>query len=358
MKQILLILVGGTICCGLNEEGTLSVSEKAGMMLCANFKKSGSPYAQKVQIDTTENMFILSENMTVDKWNHILDTYQEYTAKKAYDGVIIAHGTDTLAYSAALFSMLLAGIKIPVFFVSSQKRLELSEANGNDNFRCAVECIARGIVPNVYVPYRNLSDGRMYLHLGSRIEQCQNYSDDFFSQGMIDITDITEKNYRDFFAKIETLYPQKKAKPLPVAPETRLSDCVLQIKPYVGIRYDAYDYDKFSAVLHGTYHSGTACAETDKAHSLLCMIRLCSESEHPIDAYLSPSKLSGEIYETVSTIGKSKISFLYGYTWETAYAKLLIAYSLMEDSSKRATFLATEHNFEKIDSEKTVISKE
>ncbi len=349
MKNILLILVGGTICCGLNEEGTLSVSEQAGAMLLSGFESSGSPYVRKVKIDTTENMFILSENMTVDKWNRLLATYRACTAKKAYDGVIIAHGTDTLAYSAALFSMLLSGTEIPVFFVSSQKRLDAVGANGNDNFRCAIECIARGITLNIYVPYRNLSDGRMYLHLASRIEQCKNYSDDFYSHGMLDVTDMTEENYREYFAKIEALYPQDKIKALPDFGDKQLTDCVLQIEPYVGIRYDAYHYDKFSAVLHGTYHSGTACAETDSPHSLLHLLKLCSEAEQSIDVYLSPSRLSGEIYETVSTIGKSKISFLYGYTWETAYAKLLIAYSLLECDKDRAEFLATEYNFEKID---------
>ena len=107
MKNILLVLVGGTICTSLNQHGTLSVNEKAGVKLKSNFENSNSPYAKKVNIDITENLFILSENITVEKWNLIIDTYRKYTENKKYDGIIFAHGTDTLAYSSALFSMLL-----------------------------------------------------------------------------------------------------------------------------------------------------------------------------------------------------------------------------------------------------------
>ena len=190
MKNILLILVGGTICTALNDEGMLSVSGEAGALLKSNFEKSGSPYAYKVQIDLTENLFILSENMTVEKWNLMADTYRAFTQKKKYDGIIFAHGTDTLAFSASLFSMWLCGTDIPVFFVSANERLTSPRSNGNDNFRCAVECICRGIRPDVYAVYKNLSDGRMYLHLASRLEQCRNYSEDFTSFGAIDISDI------------------------------------------------------------------------------------------------------------------------------------------------------------------------
>ena len=107
MKKILLILVGGTICTALNEKGTLSVSEKAGSVLTDNFEKSGSGFAKNVKFTLTENLFILSENMTVKNWNLMLETYRKNIGKDNFDGVIFAHGTDTLAYSSALFSLLL-----------------------------------------------------------------------------------------------------------------------------------------------------------------------------------------------------------------------------------------------------------
>ena len=171
--------MGGTICTSINESGHLTVSKEAGILLKDNYLKSDSPYADKVKIDTTKNLYVLSENMTVKKWNEIIKTYRKYVSRKKYDGVILAHGTDTLAYSASIVSILFSASEVPVFFVSANENLKSDKTNGNDNFRCAVECICRGIIPNVYVPYKNISDGRMYIHLGSRLEQCRNYSEDF-----------------------------------------------------------------------------------------------------------------------------------------------------------------------------------
>ncbi len=352
MKRILLILVGGTICTALNHNGTLSVNETAGVMLKDNFLASASPFANKVTIDLSENLFILSENMTVDYWNKIIATYRKEIVK-GYDGVIFAHGTDTLGFSAPLFSMLLANTEIPVFFVSSNARLTSPIANGNENFRYAIECICRGITPNVYVTYKNISDNRMYLHLASRIRQCENYSDDFFSVGAIDVTDITQENYKDYLDKIKSLYPQNKKQPIiKKLDDIILKNCVLMIEPYVGLRYDVFDFSNFSAVLHGSYHSGTVSVENG-VYSILNMMEFCSKQNPNVDVYISPTKLEGEIYETIPTManhsvnGKS-INLLFGTTKELAYAKLLIAYSLFDSKSDRENFLKSEINFENI----------
>ncbi len=352
MKNILLIPVGGTICTEINEVGTLSVSKNAGIKLKAYFENSDSLYKNKVNIDVTENLYILSENMTVEKWNLIIDTYRKYTKDKKYDGIIFAHGTDTLAYSSALFSILLSSTDTPIFFVSANERLESPRSNGNENFKCAIECICRGIEPNIYVPYKNLSDNKMYLHLASRLEQCKNYSEDFYSKGALDITDINDENYSTYFDKLNKMYPQDQiTKAVDIYNMPPLKECVLMIQPYVGINYSVFDYSKFSAVLHGTYHSGTACAEKTLTNanygtnSILYMFDRCEELN--VDTYYSPAKLSGEVYETTGIIANhSSATFLYGYTTEVTYAKLLIAYSIFDDKKQAIEFVEKNYNFE------------
>lgn len=350
MKNILLILVGGTICTALNEQGTLSISEGAGVKLVENFKNSDSTFKDKLEIKATENLFILSENMSIPNWNLMLDTYRKHINTDSFDGVIFAHGTDTLAYSTSLFSLILANTDIPVFFVSSNARLDSERANGNDNFRYAVELICKGIEPNVYATYKNISDNRMYLHLGSRLEQCKNYSEDFFSEGAIDITDISDETFKT----IKEKYPEKEKSPLiNINDDWHLKNCVLMINPYVGLDYDSFSYSRFSAILHGTYHSGTACAEPYE-NSVLHLMDLCEKENPDIDIYLSPSKNSGEIYDTVRVIdshkaNQKKINFLYGCTNETAYAKLVLAYSIWEEKKDIEKFINTNINFEFFD---------
>jgi hypothetical protein len=72
-------------------------------------------------------------------------------------------------------------------------------------------------------------------------------------------------------------------------------------------------------------------------------------SKFNVDTYLSPAKSEGEIYETVGEIKNSNINFLYGYTNESAYAKLLVAYSIFDTKYERQKFINEEINFEKID---------
>ena len=344
MRKILLILVGGTICTSLNEHGTLSISEGAGVKLIENFKNSDSPFKDKVEIKPTENLFILSENMSIENWNLMLDTYRKHINTDNFDGVIFAHGTDTLAFSTSLFALILANTDIPVFFVSSNARLDSDRANGNDNFRYTVELICKGIEPNVYATYKNISDGRMYLHLGSRLKQCANYSEDFFSNGAIDITDNFDKAL-----DLKT----KKSPLININDDWHLKNCVLMITPYVGLNYDSFNYSRFSAILHGTYHSGTACAEPYE-NSVLHLMDLCEKENPDIDIYISPSKNSGEIYDTVRVIDSHKanqkeINFLYGCTNETAYAKLVLVYSIFEEKKDIESFINTQVNFEFFD---------
>ncbi len=347
MKQILLILAGGTICTDLKEDRVLSVSGAAGGRLIDGFARSDSAFADQVSFDKSEDLFLLSENMTVTDWNLLYDVCRANLKRKPYDGVIIAHGTDTLAYSAALFSFLLSDCGVPVMFVSANRQPDAEGSNGEVNFRLAVELICAGIAPSVYVPYQNPSDKRSMLHLACRLKQCENYSEDFHSIGELDITSF----FNTFDpAEIRSLRfdlgstPENPQLALPA--DRTLSSRVLMIKPYVGIDYTAYDYGKFSAVLHGAYHSGTACAKNGP-HSVFTMIDRCADCDPPVPCYLSPARKSGVIYESTDLIAAyrtqsgQQICFLYGMTDEAAYAKLLIAYSLFDDPTTRLNFLNT-----------------
>ena len=69
--------------------------------------------------------------------------------------------------------------------------------------------------------------------------------------------------------------------------------------------------------------------------------------------YLSPSVYRKGTYETIYEIAEHetnghRIRFLYGFTEETAYAKLVIAYSLFDKEEERRKYIETECNFERI----------
>ncbi len=366
MKKILIVLTGGTICS--EYRGSIKYQGgKAETILENSFKNSDSPFADSVIFKSTENLGIFSENMTVSKWNRLIDTFRnmpEFISTAAvrgnypslcgrknssdenvFDGIIIAHGTDTLAYSAALFSILLKNTGVPVFLVSSNEALSSEHANGKENFAAAVECICGEIKPDVYVTYKN-ADGRMYLHLASRLTQCPNYSEDFHSIGELDISALTTGEISGRLPKDTHIY---KGRTVDMFEDWQLENSVLKIEPYTGLDYDFFDFSKVKAVLHGTYHSGTVCSETaDKADYANSIIHL-SEKCGDIPLYVSPSDFSGGTYETVHTAAENaKIKFVNGFTDEMLYAKLLIAVSYEPLKDCADEFIYGEYNKEKI----------
>ena len=149
-----------------------------------NFRNSASKYASLPDesfVDSKLDISTLSENMTIDKLSQIIKNIKNNNYNN-YAGVIVLHGTDTLAYTATLFSIIFADSEVPIMLVSANRPPDDPYTNANINFTFAVDCIMSGIAPNVYVPYRN-SDGRTHLHIASMLLQCSNFSEDFYDIG-------------------------------------------------------------------------------------------------------------------------------------------------------------------------------
>lgn len=113
MKKILLIATGGTIAsvedgCGLaptltGEELVRFVPQMQGLCDFA--------IVQPMNIDST--------NMRPVNWMHIRDAI--VTAYDDYDGFVVLHGTDTMAYTAAALSYLIQGSPKPIVLTGSQQ---------------------------------------------------------------------------------------------------------------------------------------------------------------------------------------------------------------------------------------------
>lgn len=315
-KEILLILTGGTICSfgDENDENRNLDITKAKRLLLSNFQNSNSLY-RMCNFDVKMVLDVLSENMTINKWNQLL-SFLKKVDFQSYKGVIIAHGTDTLAYTACLLALVLSGIKIPVFIVSSNLPLNDKFANGNDNFRAAVELICTGILPGVYVTYRN-DDNIIYLHKGCNITQAGNYSQNFYSrdsQVLKGATSIPTDWY-------------KVNNPINIQDISYLKNDVIYLKPYVGLNYSWIKIDdSIRVVVHGLYHSETACVEVEKKDrnsSILTLLKRCNEYNIPV--IIEPSSQEQSTYISNSKMVENGAIPIYGMTSEMVYVKTLIA---------------------------------
>ncbi len=389
MKDILLIHTGGTIGSFTDTEIGARVQnsktvQMAGEYLVSQFKKSSSTY-RKVNIVDARFPSVrttLSESMTLDKLSEII-AFIRTLKTEDYAGVVVLHGTDTLAYTAAIFSFVFAKTPVPIFLVSGNRPPKDPLSNATVNFISAVELICEGIAPNVYVTYRN-SDQKIRLYLGSNIMQSGNFSEDFFGASDDKVFEITWDSLPEILRSCKAFAGGiRECDYARVDDIGVLSNEVLLINPFTGLNYSLYSHcfdegsqNRFRGVVHGTYHSGTvswpglvlysearkcrAANDTEKAeiyeemtenesnsaNSIRYLARLCRENSVPL--FIAPSKLGVDQYETMNIVAEKTGAILLNMSTESAYAKLVVALSLKMTPAQIAEYMQLNINNEKL----------
>lgn len=98
------------------------------------------PVIQELNINLSVTSFLEpldSSNVGVPHWQEMAQVvYDEYDS---FDGFIILHGTDTMAYSASALSFMLEGLNKPVIFTGAQLPIASPRSDGQDNFITSLE---------------------------------------------------------------------------------------------------------------------------------------------------------------------------------------------------------------------------
>jgi L-asparaginase len=137
MKNILVVFTGGTIGSSVCN-GEINTDTQTHFLLLSQFKMR---YPQmEIHFTTLQPYEILSENLTPSVWTLLIQTI-ENANPNVYDGIIITHGTDTLAYTSAALTFYFHALDVPIYLVSSHYPLSDMRSNGLDNFSFAVNSI-------------------------------------------------------------------------------------------------------------------------------------------------------------------------------------------------------------------------
>ena len=141
MKRILLIATGGTIASGYTAEG-LTPQIAAAQML-----QYVEEYKSFCEVDVIEPFSLDSTNIYGRHWLLLAGVIEEHYA--AYDGFVICHGTDTMAFTAAALSYLVQNSSKPIVVTGAQKPISLpvTDARTNllDSLRFAADNRAHGV---------------------------------------------------------------------------------------------------------------------------------------------------------------------------------------------------------------------
>ena len=144
-KKILIIHTGGTIGMVPTENG---FAPKQGVLLeeLKNIRDLSSPDMPVWDLIEVEPL-LDSTNIRYEQWNSIADSIALYYDK--YDGFVVLHGTDTLAYSASALSFMLEGLDKPVVFTGAQIPLCELRSDGRDNLITSMMIAADGVIREV-----------------------------------------------------------------------------------------------------------------------------------------------------------------------------------------------------------------
>ena len=141
MARILIITTGGTIASIQSPDGL--IPEMTSEQLMSHLPRIGSD----IELEIASLFHIDSTNMTADHWMQIIDTirrnYQDF------DGFVVCHGTDTMAYTAAVLSYMIQDSPKPIVLTGAQKPIgfEITDAKANlqDSILYAADPHSKGV---------------------------------------------------------------------------------------------------------------------------------------------------------------------------------------------------------------------
>jgi len=167
LPKILLLSTGGTIASKVDyRTGAVTPALTAEDLI-----SSVPELAEITNFDADVLFSEYSENLQPENWKAIAEKLDSYV-NTDYKGIIIAHGTDTMQYTASFLSFALSGFPKPIVLVGSQRSSDRPSSDASQNLISAVRFIVKTNSNGVYVVmHHNESDDLIACHAGTRVRK-------------------------------------------------------------------------------------------------------------------------------------------------------------------------------------------
>ncbi|MBQ4066596.1 MAG: asparaginase [Clostridia bacterium] len=311
--KILIIYTGGTIGMSRSEKG---YAPKKGF-LTELLKRIPALYDEAMPAWELYEMDPLldSSNMTVLEWNLIGSVIEENYEE--YDGFVILHGTDTMAYTASALSFSLENLQKPVIITGSQIPLFEVRNDGLDNLLTSMMIAGEGRIREVALCFAN------ELYRGNRATKTS----------ATDLHAFGSPNYPPL-AKIGTsivyndMIPQRVCdEPFRVQKLEKIPIGIIKVFP--GIQFELFEEimsESLKGIVLETFGAGNIPGSADailpivrKAHENGTVLVICSQC--------LKGSVSLGTYETSSALKDAGAVCAYDMTTEAAVAKLYYLFS-------------------------------
>ena len=163
MKKILLISTGGTIASIPTNEGLTPKINSKKLLEYLNFTKLD------FEIDTVNLLNVDSTDMQPEHWLKIKDEIKNNYEK--YDGFVITHGTDTMAYTASALSYLIQNSQKPIVLTGSQKSIDMHITDAKNNLLNSLLYASKSSSKGVSIVF----DGKVIAGTRARKERTKSF---------------------------------------------------------------------------------------------------------------------------------------------------------------------------------------
>ncbi len=235
----------------------------------------------------------LSENIVPKDWVKMAkEAAKELNKGKA--GIIISHGTDTMAYSGAALAFMLKNLRGPVVFVGSQRSSDRPSSDAFDNLAAGVKVALSDIGEVVVVMHAGISSGKCFIHRATKVRKMHSSRRDAF----VSINDEPIGVIED---KIRFLSDYRKKSDGKTIAKTKLNENVALIYYYPGMKND--DFERFADGKDGIVIAGTGLGHVGEG--LIKSIRKLIRNGVPI--VMTTQCLNGTVNMNVYSTGRKLI---------------------------------------------------
>jgi len=163
-RKILLIGTGGTIASRKSADGLCPQISSSELL---NYVPDVAGFAD---VDTLDLLNLDSTNIQPDHWQKIASCIERHYGK--YDGFVVCHGTDTMAYTAAALSYLIQDPERPVVITGAQKPIDLDVTDARTNLTDSVRFASCDKACGVVIVF----DGKVIAGTRARKERTHSYN--------------------------------------------------------------------------------------------------------------------------------------------------------------------------------------
>ncbi len=282
---------------------------------------------------------ILSENMTPRHWEKLAELIYRELTQDPDQGIVVAHGTDTMSYTAAALAFSLRHLPRPIVLVGAQRSSDRPSTDAVLNFVSSVIAATKLGVGEVVVCMHGTSDDLYALvHRGVKVRKMHSSRRDAFqSINDLPIAKVYPHDQRVELVTDRFLAPHNVDE---LTAEIGFDDKVALIKAYPGFQSEIIDLlvDKG---FHGIVIEGTGLGHIGEY--ALSSIQRAIESG--VAVVMTTQTLFGRVNMNVYTTGRKllRIGVIPGDDMlpEVAYVKLCWALSRTRDLKEIRTIMTS-----------------